>query len=74
MGLWNKIKGVFSRIGNGIKNVATKGYNIVKGVASKFAPIVGAGVSTLLTGDPMSGYKAGKTVQNVANMLPRAPD
>ena len=74
MGLWNKVKGVFSRIGSGIKNVATKTYNTVKGIAGKFAPIIGAGVSTALTGDPMSGYKAGQTVQNVANMLPRAPD
>ena len=27
MGLWNKVKGVFSRIGNGIKNFATKTYD-----------------------------------------------
>ena len=27
MGLWNKVKGVFSRIGSGIKNFATKTYD-----------------------------------------------
>lgn len=74
MGLWSKVKGVFSRIGKGIKNVAVKGYNIVKGVAGKFAPIIGAGISGALAGDPSIGYKAGQTVSNIANMLPRAPD
>ena len=74
MGLWNKVKGVFSRIGSGIKNIATKGYNVVRGVASKFAPMIGAAVTGAFTGDPMSGYKAGQTVSNIANMLPRAPD
>jgi len=74
MGFWSKVKGVFGRIGKGIKNVATKGYNIVRGVAQKFAPIIGAGVSTVLTGDPTSGMKAGQAVQKVANILPRAPD
>ena len=27
MGFWSKVKGVFGRIGKGIKNVATKAYN-----------------------------------------------
>lgn len=74
MGLWSKVKGVFSRIGNGIKNVAVKGYNIAKGIAGKFAPIIGAGISSAFTGDPTIGYKAGQTVSNIANALPRAPD
>lgn len=74
MGFWSKVKGVFGRIGSGIKNVAVKGYNIARGVAQKFAPIVGAAATGILTGDPTSGYKAGQAVQKVANFLPRAPD
>lgn len=72
MGFWSKVKGVFGRIGRGIKNVASKVYNVGKGVVSKFGPMIGAGISTALTGDPTTGMKIGKAAQGIANMLPNA--
>lgn len=72
MGFWSKAKGFFGRIGRGIGKVAKGAYNVAKGVVSKFGPMIGAGVSTALTGDPTSGAKIGKMAQGVANFLPNA--
>ena len=72
MSFWSKAKGVFSRIGQGIKTVAKKGYNVVKGVVDKFAPVIGGVVSTAISGNPMIGYQAGKAVQGVSSLLPYA--
>ena len=74
MGFWSKVKGVFGRIGSGIKNVATKGFNVAKGLVSKFGPAIGAAVSTAVTGDPTSGAKIVGIAQKVANIVPNIPD
>ena len=72
-GLWSKVKGVFGRIGNGIKSAVQKAVPIAKkvlkfgtGLAEKVAVPVGAAVSTIYTGDPTSGAKAGQVVGKIA--------
>lgn len=70
MGFWSKAKGLFGRIGRGIKKVAGKAYNVVKGAVEKFGPAIGAAVSTAVTGDPTIGAKIGKAAQGIAGFLP----
>ena len=70
MGFWSKVKGVFVRIGKGIKNVAGKAYNVAKGVVSKFGPAIGSAISTAYTGDPTSGAKIGSAASKIADFLP----
>ena len=41
MGFWSKVKGVFGRIGSGIKNVATKAYNWITNNKDKIANAAG---------------------------------
>ena len=74
MGFWSKVKGLFGRVGRGIKNVATKVYNVGRGAIAKFGPAIGAAISTAFTGDPSSGAKIGGVASKIANFLPRAPD
>ena len=35
MGFWSKVKGLFGRVGRGIKNVATKAYDWISGNRDK---------------------------------------
>lgn len=39
MGFWGKVKGVFGRIGKGIKNVATKAYDWISGNKDKIKDV-----------------------------------
>ena len=39
MGFWSKVKGVFGRIGKGIKNVATKAYDWISGNKDKIKDV-----------------------------------
>ena len=70
MSFWSKAKGVFSRIGRGIKNVATKGFNIAKGIVNKFGAPIGAAISTAFTGDPTIGAKIGGAASKLAGYIP----
>ena len=53
MGFWGKVKGVFGRIGKGIKNVATKAYNWITDNKDKIKNV--AGVVNDATGGKYSG-------------------
>ena len=68
-GFWSKVKGVFGRIGNGIKNVAKKAFKFATGAVEKFGPVAGAAISTAYTGDPTSGAKIGGIASNIAGGL-----
>lgn len=57
MGLWGKVKGVFGRIGNGIKNIA-----------AKYGTPIGAAIGSVIPGVGTAlGTSIGGAVQAIAN-------
>ena len=65
MGLWAKVKGVFGRIGKGIKDYVIKP---VVSVASKAAAPIGAAIGSIVPGVGTAlGTTIGTGVQALAN-------
>ena len=65
MGLWSKVKGVFGRIGSGLKNYVLKP---VVSIASKVAAPVGAALGSVIPGvGTAAGGAIGGLVQGAAN-------
>lgn len=50
MGLWTKVKGVFGRIGKGIKNIAAKYGAPIGAAIGSFIPGVGTALGTTVGG------------------------
>lgn len=50
MGLWDKVKGVFGRIGNGIKNIASKYGAPIGALVGSIVPGVGTALGTTIGG------------------------
>lgn len=59
MSLWGKVKGVFGRVGKGIKNIAAK-YGTPIGAA------IGAAIPEI---GPAMGTKIGGAIQSIAQMF-----
>ena len=57
MGLWSKVKGVFGRIGRGVKNVAAKYGAPIGALIGSVVPGVGTALGTTIGG----------AVQSIAN-------
>ena len=81
-GLFKKIREAFKKAGSWIKDKVIKpAVDVVKKVVTpenikkavdigvKLAPLIGAGVSTAIGGNPMAGFKAGHVVQGIGNNL-----
>lgn len=68
MGFWGKVKGVFGRIGKGVKNYVVK--PVLKVAEAAGAPI-GAAVATAAGADPITGMKIGGAIQQVSGVLNR---
>ena len=70
-GLWNKVKGVFGRIGRGISHIARKTYdiakNVVPGVINKVSGVVNA-----FGGNPDNKYL--NKASDISNKLAKAGD
>lgn len=57
MGLWSKVKGVFGRIGHGVKNIV-----------SKFGAPIGAAIGSIIPGVGTAlGTAIGGAAQRIAN-------
>ena len=50
MSLWSKVKGVFGRIGNGIKNIAAKYGTPIGAAIGSIIPGVGTALGTAIGG------------------------
>ena len=59
MGLWGKVKGVFSRIGSGVKNIAAKYGAPIGALVGSLVPGVGTALGTTIGG----------AVQAIANKI-----
>ena len=68
MGFWGKVKGVFGRIGKGIKNYVVK--PVLKVAETAGAPL-GAAIATAAGVDPITGMKIGGAAQQIAVTLNR---
>ena len=81
-GIFKKIKNAFKKAGDFVKNKIIKPViNTAKKVINsdttkklinagvKLAPVIGAGVSTAVSGNPAEGMKIGHVVQGIGNNL-----
>lgn len=69
MGLWSKVKGVFGRIGSGLKDYIVRP---VVSLASKIAAPVGAAIGSVIPGvGTAAGGAIGGVVQGAANGISR---
>lgn len=68
MGFWGKVKGVFGRIGRGVKDYVVK--PVLKVAEAAGAPL-GAAVATAAGVDPMTGMKIGGAIQQASGILNR---
>jgi hypothetical protein len=50
MGLWSKVKGVFGRIGRGIKNIAAKAGAPIGAIVGSLIPGIGTALGTAIGG------------------------
>lgn len=70
MGFWSKVKGVFGRVGNALKNVGKGALKILGTVAAKAGAPIGAVVGSLVPGvGTAAGGALGGLIQGGANML-----
>lgn len=59
MGLWSKVKGVFGRIGSGIKNIT-----------AKYGAPIGSAIGSVIPGVGTAlGTTIGTAAQSIANMF-----
>lgn len=68
MGFWGKVKGVFGRIGRGVKDYVVK--PVLKVAETAGAPL-GAAIATAAGVDPITGMKIGGAAQQIAGTLNR---
>lgn len=68
MGFWGKVKGVFGRIGRGVKDYVVK--PVLKVAETAGAPL-GAAIATAAGVDPMTGMKIGGAIQQASGILNR---
>ena len=72
MGLWAKVKGVFGRVGQGIRDYVIKP---VVSVASKIATPVGAAIGSAIPGiGTAAGSAIGGGIQAIANGINKLLD
>lgn len=72
MGLWAKVKGVFGRVGQGIRDYVIKP---VVSVASKIAAPVGAAIGSAIPGiGTAAGSAIGGGIQAIANGINKLLD
>lgn len=68
MGFWGKVKGVFGRIGRGVKDYVVK--PVLKVAETAGAPL-GAAIATAAGVDPITGMKIGGAIQQASGILNR---